>query len=34
MLGTTEILEQVGVATGNSTVTKAGVLGNSAVKAM
>ena len=34
MLGTTDFLTQIGVATGNSTLTKAGLLGNTVVNAL
>ena len=34
MLGTTNFLTQIGVATGNSTLTKAGLLGSTAVNAI
>lgn len=34
MLGTTDFLTQIGVTTGNSTLTKAGLLGNTAVNAI
>lgn len=34
MLGTTDFLTQIGVATGNSTLTKAGLLGSTAVNAI
>jgi hypothetical protein len=34
MLGATDALAQVGIATGNSTITKAGILGNTAVQAV
>ena len=34
LMGTTDVLTQVGIATGNSTLTKAGILGNSAVRAI
>ena len=34
MLGTTDVLTQVGIATGNSSITKAGILGNSVVRTM
>ena len=34
MLGTTDFLTQIGVATGNSTLTKAGLLGNTVINAI
>ena len=34
MLGTTDFLTQIGVATGSSTITKVGLLGNTAVNAI
>ena len=34
MLGTTDFLTQIGVSTGNSTLTKAGLLGNTVVNAI
>lgn len=34
ILGMTDTLTQVGIATGNSSITKAGILGNSAVQAV
>ena len=34
LLGATDTLTQVGIATGNSTITKAGILGNTAVQAV
>jgi len=33
-MGVTDTFTQLGIATGNSDITKAGILGNSAVKAM
>lgn len=34
LMGATDILTQFGIATGNSAITKAGILGNSAVRAI
>lgn len=34
LMGATDTLTQFGIATGNSTITKAGILGNSAVRAI